>query len=107
MFGRKDSSDLIRAFALHRHAVDALDDRSRHRVDDPLVLVLLGFQVSVGHRTAGMLPGKVLCLKRRTDFLAGVTGVPLVEQRLFGKGKDKQAEIQYSCGFVAGWLPKS
>ena len=78
VFGRKDSSDLIRAFALHRHAVDALDDRSRHRVDDPLVLVLLGFQVSVGHRTAGMFPGKVLCLKRRTDFLAGVTGVPLV-----------------------------
>ena len=69
---------MIRAFAFHRHAVDALDDRSRHRVDDPLVLVLLGFQVSVGHRTAGMLPGKVLCLKRRTDFLAGVTGVPLV-----------------------------
>lgn len=30
-----------------------------------------------------------------------------IEQRLFGKGKDKQAEIQYSCGFVAGWLPKS
>ena len=29
------------------------------------------------------------------------------EQRLFGKGKDKQAEIQYSCGFAAGWLPKS
>ena len=30
-----------------------------------------------------------------------------VEQRLFGKGKDKQAEIQYSCGFATGWLPKS
>ena len=27
-----------------------------------------------------------------------------LEQKLFGKGKDKQAEIQYSCGFVAGWL---
>jgi len=42
-----------------------------------------------------------------TDFFAGVFGVPFIEQRLFGKGKDKQAEIQYSCGFVAGWLPKS
>ena len=30
-----------------------------------------------------------------------------IEQRLFGKGKGKQAEIQYSCGFAAGWLPKS
>ena len=33
--------------------------------------------------------------------------IDIVEQRLFGKGKDKQAEIQYSCGFAAGWLPKS
>lgn len=31
----------------------------------------------------------------------------VIEQRLFGKGKNKQAEIQYSCGFAAGWLPKS
>lgn len=46
-------------------------------------------------------------LKSGTDFAAGISGVILVEQRLFGKGKDKQAEIQYSCGFVAGWLPKS
>lgn len=42
-----------------------------------------------------------------TDFAAGILGIPLIEQRLFGKGKDKQAEIQYSCGFAAGWLPKS
>ena len=32
---------------------------------------------------------------------------PFIKQRLFGKGKGKQAEIQYSCGFAAGWLPKS
>lgn len=31
----------------------------------------------------------------------------VIEQRLFGKGKGKQAEIQYSCGFAAGWLPES
>ena len=42
-----------------------------------------------------------------TDFFAGVFGVPFIEQRLFGKGKGKQAEIQYSCGFAAGWLPES
>lgn len=46
------------------------------------------------------------------DTAGDYCGLPLpwqgyVEQRLFGKGKDKQAEIQYSCGFVAGWLPKS
>jgi len=28
----------------------------------------------------------------------------VLEQKLFGKGKDKQAEIQYSCGFAARWL---
>lgn len=52
-------------------------------------------------------PGHSFCLYHRADLLAGVTGIPFIEQRLFGKGKDKQAEIQYSCGFVAGWLPKS
>ena len=48
-----------------------------------------------------------LGMKCGLDLAAGVLGKPFVEQRLFGKGKDKQAEIQYSCGFVAGWLPKS
>lgn len=37
----------------------------------------------------------------------GIMCAPFIEQRLFRKGKDKQAEIQYSCGFAAGWLPKS
>lgn len=53
------------------------------------------------------LTGSVLCTKRSLYFTAGVLGKPFIEQRLFGKGKDKQAEIQYSCGFAAGWLPKS
>jgi len=54
-----------------------------------------------------VLAGLAFGLESGTDFTAGVSGVILVEQRLFGKGKDKQAEIQYSCGFAAGWLPKS
>lgn len=55
------------------------------------------------HRFAGV----ALDLVADPALLADVAGVPLIEQRLFGKGKDKQAEIQYSCGFAAGWLPKS
>ena len=43
-----------------------------------LTNLLAGLFFFVALATAGMLPGKVLCLKRRTDFLAGVTGVPLV-----------------------------
>ena len=43
----------------------------------------------------------------RCDLAREILCIQIIEQRLFGKGKDKQAEIQYSCGFVAGWLPKS
>lgn len=55
----------------------------------------------------GAFSRRILGVKCGFDLAAGVLGKPFVEQRLFGKGKDKQAEIQYSCGFVAGWLPKS
>ena len=41
-----------------------------------------------------------------TDFFAGVFGVPFIEHGLFGKGKSKQAKIQYSCEFAVGWLSK-
>lgn len=53
------------------------------------------------------IPGFAFLLHGCLDLLAAVLYIELIEQRLFGKGKDKQAEIQYSCGFVAGWLPKS
>ena len=54
-----------------------------------------------------ILSAFLACPKGTLDFSGSVFGVHFIEQRLFGKGKDKQAEIQYSCGFVAGWLPKS
>lgn len=56
----------------------------------------------VGETTFGTLGEVELILQ-----LYKMYGESFIEQRLFGKGKDKQAEIQYSCGFVAGWLPKS
>ena len=43
----------------------------------------------------------------RAHLFAGIFGIEVIEQRLFRKGKDKQAEIQYSCGFAVGWLPKN
>ena len=64
-------------------------------------------EIAVNDRACKVLAGLAFGLESGTDFTAGISGVILVEQRLFGKGKDKQAEIQYSCGFVAGWLPKS
>ncbi|MDB7873059.1 hypothetical protein, partial [Flavonifractor plautii] len=45
-----------------------------------------------------------LGLEDGPHLAAGVPNIPFVEQKLFGKGKDKQAEIQYSCGFAARWL---
>lgn len=65
------------------------------------------FPASVRWGVAEMFPGFAFRLHHCANFLAGIFGVPRVEQRLFGKGKDKQAETQYSCGFAAGWLPKS
>ena len=69
---------MVGSFTLHSHAIDSLYNRSRHRVDHPLVFILLRFQVPIGYRAAGMLSSKVLCLKCRADFLAGIAGIPLV-----------------------------
>ena len=82
------------------------DDRCGLRVDDPALLVLRVFHISVWGLSE-RLAGPPLCIVRRSYLAADILGIQLIEQRLFGKGKDKQAEIQYSCGFAAGWLPKS
>ena len=71
------------------------------------LLGLQVFDISIGSARPKPLAALRFGFLNRTDFSAGVPNKPLVEQRLFGKGKDKQAEIQYSCGFAAGWLPKS
>ena len=76
-------------------------------VNDPLVFIRFGLLVSVRRVRGKGLACLSFCFLDGTDFLGSITSVPVIEQRLFGKGKDKQAEIQYSCGFVAGWLPKS
>ena len=100
------AGDLIRTVAVNRHGKDALDHLGGFGVNQPLVS---GFvpKIAVNDRACEVLAGLAFGLESGTDFTAGVSGVVFVEQRLFGKGKDKQAEIQYSCGFVAGWLPKS
>ena len=71
-----------------------------------IAVVGVGY-VAIRHFAVYSLAFLCLCLFYGSYLFRSITGVKLVEQRLFGKGKDKQAEIQYSCGFVAGWLPKS
>lgn len=102
----KNPRNLLRAFAVNAEVKNALDNRRGFLVQNPLVLVVRVAAVAVG-RLAEMLAAGAALMQADTDFLGGIARIPLVEQRLFGKGKDKQAEIQYSCGFVAGWLPKS
>lgn len=71
-------------------------------------MVFIGWvsAIAIG-RLSQMLAAGAFLTEYDPDFFAGVPWIPFVEQRLFGKGKGKQAEIQYSCGFAAGWLPKS
>ena len=76
-------------------------------VHNPPLFVFRVFPVAVWWVGTEMFPRFSFGFHHRANFLACVFGVPFIEQRLFGKGKDKQAETQYSCGFAAGWLPKS
>ena len=98
--------DLLCSIALQGHAVNPADYLGCLLIHDPPFRIIRVLFVAVGRRSH-RLAGVALDLVADSALLADVAGVPLVEQRLFGKGKDKQAEIQYSCGFVAGWLPKS
>ena len=72
-----------------------------------MIAVIWVGNVPIGNLAIDTLAPLGFCLFYCTNFFRRITGVKLVEQRLFGKGKDKQAEIQYSCGFATGWLPKS
>ena len=76
-------------------------------VDYQLVFDFRVFPVPDGSISADTLSCGKLCFESGLYLAACIFRKPFIEQRLFGKGKDKQAEIQYSCGFAAGWLPKS
>lgn len=76
-------------------------------VDQPVEFILGIFFVAINGDVCGRLARFTFNPNRCALFSAQIPKIPFVEQRLFGKGKDKQAEIQYSCGFAAGWLPKS
>ena len=86
---------------------DFFNDPSGLNVNYKSVLDFGMSDIAEGRIGKGAFSCGKLGMKCGLDLAAGVLGKPFIEQRLFGKGKDKQAEIQYSCGFVAGWLPKS
>ena len=107
LFLFQQGGDLARPFSLHAERKDPLDDLCSFLVNHPLLGIVRVMLVAVGNVGGQALSTLTLRFVDGTDFAAGILGIPLIEQRLFGKGKNKQAEIQYSCGFVAGWLPKS
>jgi len=76
-------------------------------VDYQLVFDFRVFPVPDGSIGTDTLPCGKLRFESGLYLAARIFRKPFIEQRLFRKGKDKQAEIQYSCGFAAGWLPKS
>ena len=71
--------NLLRAFAVNAKVEDELDYRSRFFIQNPVILVLRVTAVSVG-RFAHVLPTGSSLPQTDTDFLAGITGIPLVEQ---------------------------
>ena len=107
LFRLQEFGNLHRSPTFHTQLEDALDHRSGCFVHAPLCSILRVFAVAKGDIGCQRDALLALGLLYRTDFAAGVLGKKLIEQRLFGKGKGKQAEIQYSCGFAAGWLPES
>ena len=106
LFFGQDRRNPAGAIARDTQGEDSFHNGSGFLVYDQL-LGLQVFDISIGSARPKPLAALRFGLLNCTNLSAGVPNKPLVEQRLFGKGKDKQAEIQYSCGFVAGWLPKS
>ena len=71
-----------------------------------MLIVRMLFVAITGKRSQ-VLSLRALKPELFSQLFRKLPAIGFVEQRLFGKGKGKQAEIQYSCGFAAGWLPKS
>ena len=102
-FFRQDRCDPAGAIARGTQGEDSFHNGSGFLVYDQL-LGLQVFDISIGSARPKPLAALRFGFLNCADFPAGVPNKPLVEQKLFGKGKDKQAEIQYSCGFAARWL---
>ena len=71
--------NLCRAVAGHTKVEDFLDHRSGLVINNPAGLIIRGFLVAVRRIGAERLTRLALCLEHRTDFLAGVLGIKLVE----------------------------
>ena len=77
MVSRQPIGNLVGAAALHGHVEDAANDSGSIRVNNPLRSALVP-EVAVNHRPSQVLAGLAFGLKGGADFLAGVTGIPLV-----------------------------
>ena len=97
----------LASHAINNHLVNPANNLCGFFINQKMVFVLWVTPVPIGDCAAAPLAILHPGTENGSYFVAGVLCIPLIEQRLFGKGKDKQAEIQYSCGFAAGWLPKS
>ena len=71
--------NLLRAFAVNAKVEDELDDLGRFFIQNSVILVLRVAAVSVG-RFAHVLAAGSSLPQTDTNLLAGITGIPLVEQ---------------------------
>ena len=74
----KNPRNLLRASAVNAEVKDALDNRGGILIHNPLVLVVRVAAVAIG-RFAQMLAAGAALTQAGTDFLGGVSWIPLVK----------------------------
>ena len=79
LFFFQNPCNLLRAFAVNTKVEDELDHRSSFFIQNPVILVLRVTAVAVGRFTHVLSAGSSLP-QADTDFLAGISWIPLVEQ---------------------------
>ena len=76
---RKNSGDLRGAIAVHTKLEYFSNHLGGILIHDPAMLILRIFEVAIGRIGTQRLTGFTLCLEHCSDLLAGVFGIPFVD----------------------------
>lgn len=85
LFRFQQAGDLIRSESIQRQLVDPTDDRCRFFIDQPLIVIILVFNISVRRATCHILSGTAFCLEHGLYLLAGILRIPFIHDVPEGK----------------------